>query len=357
MTLRANHLTICATLRNRKIPVASTSLATVWLMMLRLFEREGLAPDALIAGLGITREQLAEPGARVPSRLADVIFARAAAQIPDPAFALHAARCWHPSNLGILGYAWLSSSSLHTALKRLERYNRVLGERFHYRVHESADTLRFEYDHGRGEASVGPYMTDFSLSIILDMCRTNFGEQLQPLEVSVRRERPADTSAWDTHYGVPVNFGMPMASFVLSRADADRRLPSGNRAMAATFDTILAGQLAELVSDNLLTRCKAHLLEHLTSGEPSEGELAAALGLSRRTLQRKLAAFGLSYKRLVDEVREQLARRYLDDPQRSLTEITFLLGFSEQSAFTRAFRRWNGESPSTYRQRRQQAIT
>ncbi len=75
------------------------------------------------------------------------------------------------------------------------------------------------------------------------------------------------------------------------------------------------------------------------------------MGLSRRTLQRRLAEQGITYKRLVDETREALARRYLENPQRSLTEITFLLGFSEQSAFTRAFRRWHGESPSDYRRR------
>ena len=121
-----------------------------------------------------------------------------------------------------------------------------------------------------------------------------------------------------------------------------------SRAWASCF---LTGQLAELTRDDLVTRCKAHLLEHLTSGEPTERGLAEAVGLSRRTLQRRLAEHGITYKRLVDETREALARRYLENPQRSLTEITFLLGFSEQSAFTRAFRRWHGESPSDYRRR------
>ena len=78
--------------------------------------------------------------------------------------------------------------------------------------------------------------------------------------------------------------------------------------------------------------------------------LAESLGLSTRTLQRKLAALGLSYRGLLEKTRYELALRYLDDPRKSVTEITFLLGFSEQSAFTRAFKRWNGKAPSDYRQ-------
>ena len=77
--------------------------------------------------------------------------------------------------------------------------------------------------------------------------------------------------------------------------------------------------------------------------------MAADFGMSQRTLQRKLSDIGLSYQQLLDETRHELARRYLDDQGKSVTEITFLLGFSEQSAFTRAFKRWSGMSPSAYR--------
>jgi len=90
-------------------------------------------------------------------------------------------------------------------------------------------------------------------------------------------------------------------------------------------------------------------LQQLTSGEPSEHDLASALGMSRRTLQRRLGDLGQTYKGVVDGTRYELALRYLDDPERSVTDITFLLGFSEQSAFTRAFKRWSGKAPTAYR--------
>jgi AraC-like DNA-binding protein len=99
-------------------------------------------------------------------------------------------------------------------------------------------------------------------------------------------------------------------------------------------------------------QCKALVLERLAAGEPPEADPAKALHMSRRTLQRKLAEVDLNYQQLVDETRRDLALRYIDDPSRSITEITFLLGFSGQSAFTRAFRRWTGKAPTDYRRDR-----
>jgi AraC-like DNA-binding protein len=97
------------------------------------------------------------------------------------------------------------------------------------------------------------------------------------------------------------------------------------------------------------TRCQASLLEQLSSGELSEEQMAQRLHMSRRTLQRKLAEAQTTYQKLLEDTRRDLALRYLEDPRHSITDITFLLGFSQQSAFTRAFRRWTGMSPTDYR--------
>ena len=90
-------------------------------------------------------------------------------------------------------------------------------------------------------------------------------------------------------------------------------------------------------------------MDSLSSGEPAEERLAEALSMSRRTLQRKLAENGLSYRVILDKIRHDLARRHLGSDEKSLTDIAFMLGFSEQSAFARAFKRWQGVSPSEYR--------
>lgn len=328
---------------------AQSSLASSWLILFRLLEVHGVDAQSWLRDLGIDPELARQPGARLPSWLVDVAVTRAAGLIADPAFGLAAAECWHPSNLGVLGYAWLSSSTLKQGLQRFERYARILGDRWSCRCVDDADGLRFVSDHGRCDMTVGPVMADYSLAIILAMCRSNFERKLNPVRVFLRRPLPTDASRYQDFFACDVHFGADEDALLLSTADAEALLPTGNRELAATFDTILAEQLAMRSKQDLVSRCQVFLLRQLTSGEPSVGDLVKSLGMSRRTLQRKLKEIGTSYQRILEETRYALARRYLNDPVKSVTEITFLLGFSEQGAFTRAFKRWSGTAPRDFR--------
>lgn len=328
---------------------SETFLASFGLIGLSLVELHGIDPQRFAEQVGIASIDIPNARTRLPSTLLDVAFAKAVSLIPDPAFALRSAECWHPSNLGTLGYAWLSSGSLRTALKRIARYSRVIGQKMSIRCEEDDQGLRFMYDHGRGDTVVGQAMADYTLALIIDMSRTNFGPTLTLQSVTLRRPSPKNSKPYEKFFACPIAFGADSDSFVLERHIADRPLPSANHELATTFDAILTSQLAEISNGDLVARCKGYLLKELTSGEPSEEDLAKALGLSRRTLQRKLGDFGLTYKGVLEKTRYELALRYLDDPSKTVTDITFLLGFSEQSAFTRAFKRWSGKAPTTYR--------
>ena len=259
--------------------------------------------------------------------------------------------CWHPSNLGALGYAWLSSSSLRTGLGRVERYWRLLGEKTAARLEDTHAGLKTVFESGRTDPVVGPIAADFAMSLLVSMCRMNYGAELRPVTVTLKRSQPDGWQVYRDHYGCPVQFATEQDSFTLTRDDVDKPLPSSNRQIATTLDGILAQQLAQLDKTNVVARCRASLLEQLSSGELSEEEMAQQLNMSRRTLQRKLADAETTYQQLVDETRRDLALRYIENPHHSITDITFMLGFSQQSAFTRAFRRWTGAPPSEYRLR------
>ena len=328
---------------------SETFLATLGLVAMRLVELHGIDPDGFMKQVGLDPKAFRDPKVRLPVQFADVVFTRASFLISDPAFALRAADCWHPSNLGALGYAWLSSGSLKTGLKRIERYTNIINSQAIDRCREEPGGVSYVYDHGRGDAPIGPTLADISLSIVMAMCRMNFGGELHPVSVNLRRAMPKDPSPWRDFFGCDIRFNANEDSFLLDRRSVEMPLPSSNQEVAASFDLILTKQLAELSQVDIPTRCKVLLLRQLTSGEPSEQELASAMLMSRRTLQRKLGELGLSYHQLLDETRYELAKRYLDDTQRSVTQITFLLGFSEQSAFTRAFKRWSGKSPTAHR--------
>jgi AraC-like DNA-binding protein len=328
---------------------AESTLASVWLIIFRLGELHGLDPMQLMAELGIRPETLRDVRARISARLADIAFAKLSERIADPAFALRAGECWHPSYLGTMGFAWLSSRTLHTGLRRMERFSRIIGSDFTYHLIDKPAGLCFVHDHGRGDDPIGHPMTDFTLSVLLTMCRSNYGHHLNVQLAHLRRPPPANPAPWQDFFNCEVNFGAAFDGFLLDWETVDRPLPSANIPLANTFDAILAEQMAAVVDSDLISRIKSYLLSELTSGVPSATELAGALGMSQRSLQRKLAERGLTYKKVLDEIRYELARRYLEDINKSVTEIAFLLGFSEQSAFTRAFRHWSGMSPSVFR--------
>ena len=305
-----------------------TFLATAGLIGLKLLELHGIDAKRFAQQLGIGSTDVPSPKTRMAVELADRAFERAAQLIPDPAFALRSAECWHPSHLGTLGYAWLSSGSLRTGLKRLVRYSRILGQKAVCRCDDLPDGLRFVFDHGRGDKPIGPVLTDYALSQFVGMCRENYGPSLTLETVTLRRSKPADHRPIQSLLRLPGDLWRQGRQRRPPLHVADRPLPTGNHELVETFDSILATQLAELQDADLETRCRAFLLQELTSGEPSEEDLAKAMAMSRRTLQRKLGESGLTYRSLLEKTRYELALRYLEDPKKSVTDITFLLGFS-----------------------------
>ena len=325
--------------------------------MWRLIEFHGFDPAPLFREAGIKPETIRDPHARINNRRTDAVIRAAAAQIPDPSFGLHGTHCWHPSNLGALGHAWLASSTLHKGLERLVRYWRILDAEGNTQLKETRDGIEFVHAPPRVDAVVDAVGGDLAIAIIVDMCRMNYGNALTPLRVGFRRPKPKDPEEYERVFGCRAAFGRQFDSFVLARAVADRPLPTSHRQLAAVHDRILAEELARLDRGDILARSRAALLERLSSGELSEEALAADLHVSRRTLQRRLADENTTYGALLDATRRDLALRYVEDPARSITEITFLLGYSQHSVFTRAFRRWTGKSPTRYRASRPHART
>lgn len=328
-----------------------TGLKSVTQIFRKLLEINGLDAARLFQEAGLGPNASDDPGTRASIKVADALLIRAASMISEEAWALKAARCWHPGNLGVLGHAWLASSTLRTGLTRLACYWHIVGNRADSQVDETGDGLRFTYLLETDEPVVATILPDFVLSITLDMCRTNAGEVLRPTKVTLRRQPPASPEPWESFFGCGVEFGANANSFTLSKSDADRVLTTANRPLVGVFDGLLTEQLAKLSKSDVVSRCKAEFLGQLASGEPSADEIAQRLHMSNRTLQRKLAEADTTYLELVNETRRDMALRYIDDRTKSITDITFLLGFSGQSAFTRAFKRWTGSSPTDYRRR------
>jgi AraC-like DNA-binding protein len=321
-------------------------------MLRRLLEMHGLDAVAIARAAGVDLATIPAAGERIEIDKVDALLRVALPRIEDDAFGLQAARCWHPANLGVLGHAWLSSSTLGTGLARLARYWALVGERGRIELVPVPGGLKVRIWGNRGNPArvpVAAALVDIGMSVLMDMCRMNAGASLRPVNVTLRRRQAASSDAHARFYGCPVQFEAEDNAIILETADLERVLPTSNKQLAAMFDQLLAGELARLDRTDVVARCRAAILDRLPSGELTGEEVAKLLHVSPRSLQRKLAESGTTYQQLLDELRESLARQYVEDPQRSVTDITFLLGFAEPSSFTRAFRRWTGTNPSDYR--------
>jgi AraC-like DNA-binding protein len=327
----------------------TSSLAAILQVVWRLMELYGIDPAGTFHRHGIDPTLLRLPKARIAMDRVEAMAGEVAHSVRRPGFALDAARVLHPSSLGVLGYAWLSSSTLRTGLERLTRYWKIIGNKGSTELVAVPEGLKLVFRRREGNPRVDQVVADFTLSIVTGLCRTNAGEQLDPIEVHLRRPAPADVGPYAAFFRCPVHFGADEDSLTLPLAAVDRPLPTANRDLAGTFDRMLAEQLAQLDRADVVARSRAVLLDEITLGVPSAGKVASRLHMSRRTLQRKLGEADASYQRLVEDTRRELAMRYVEDPDRSITDITFLLGFSQQSAFTRAFRRWTGRTPTQHR--------
>jgi AraC-like DNA-binding protein len=327
------------------------TLATIAQIIWRLIECHDLAPEPLFRTAGVDPQIVRDPHARIARAKSDALVRVLAARIPDPAFGLKAAQCWHPSNLGALGHAWLSSSTLHTALGRMVRYWRIVAADVAVELDESKESVEFIHTPPPLDDDLDRIRGDMAMAILFDMCRTNFGRAFSARHIAFRHLAPSDTREYEAFFGCPVTFDAGSNRLLLGRAEADHPLPTANRQLAAVHDGILEEQLARLDKTDVIARIRASVLERMASGELSEKDSASDLHMSRRSLQRRLAEADKTYQSLVDDTRRDLALRHIQDPDKSATDITFLLGYSQQSAFTRAFRRWTGKSPSEYRAR------
>lgn len=317
----------------------------------KLFQLNALDPNQIWQQVGARPVLPDDPNARAPIQYLDTAVVLAASHIPDPGWGLKMAQCWHPGNLGVLGHAWLASSTLRTSLTRLTRYWRIVTTRADTRVDDTPAGLRFSYALPPTHPVIEAVLPDGVLSLVLEMCRVNSGERILPVQVTLRRPHPDTAEAWTACFGCAVTFGAADNSFTLAKADVDRILPTSNRPLAGVLDSLLTDQLARLSRQDVVSRCKSELLEQLTSGDPTADDIAQRLHMSSRTLQRKLAEANTTYLKLVDDTRRDMALRYIEDRSKSISDITFLLGFSSQSAFSRAFKRWTGVSPTEHRQR------
>ncbi len=310
----------------------------------------GIDGQAVFDEVGLDPAMLNDANGRYPVPAMQRLWRVAAERTRDPCFGLVAAEQWHPTTWGGLGYAWLASTTLEEGFRRFVRYSGIISTAANVNLEETAGSLRLTVSADpRAGVEPLPVVIDASAANIVHMCRVSSGPGFTPKAVDLSHGGMGCRRRRQEFFNAPIHYDAKQTAIFVDACDARTRLPSANTELAHANERVIAGYLAELRGTGIAKRVRARLIDELPSGTVTERQVAEWLHLSPRTLQRKLHDEGTSYAKELDGVRRELAERFIRDRSLTLSEITYLLGFSEISSFSRAFRRWTGMAPSVFR--------
>ena len=325
--------------------VFAPSMVNLW----KSIESYGIDPAPLFAAEDIEIKLPIDPCVRLPYERVDQLRAKAEKLCGDEAFGLRSASVYLPSQLGALGYAWQASLTLRKAFLRLERFVRVVNDKAQVRV-EDRDacmvvTLKVNMDSKCEFAR-----DDGALALITRMCRMVSGDHFRLQAVNFSHAEPRDIKPYFEFFGCQLNFDQADNQLLIPLSLADEMLAGANPELALLNDKVVTRRLANIDREDIVARVRATLMDLLPNGNISDDVVADALHMSVRTMHRKLTDENNNFRTLLVEMRRGLAEQYILDNSLTLTEISLLLGFSEPSSFSRAFKSWTGNAPSEVRQ-------
>lgn len=337
-------------IRNR-IPQVSARIGE---MIVQVAAAMGVDAGKLMTDGGFEANWLGDPEARMSLAMEVRLWNLAAERTGDPLFGLHAAAAIRPGIFDVLDYAVRTAPDLHTALERLARYNRLVHDVASFEIVPAGDEVRIVHRF-KGEG-IQPcrHAAEFTLASLVVVAAQISGAAVQARAIEFAHSEMGDTGAFRQMFGVTPRFGAEVSCLVLAADVMLRPVPAADpglsRIVTSHAEQLLASRapLPETVS----MQVRRQLAEGMSHGSPTLRYVARQLCLSERSLQRRLDNEGTRFVDLLDEVRRELALRYIADDQLALGEVAYLLGFAEPSPFHRAFKRWTGITPAAARRER-----
>lgn len=256
--------------------------------------------------------------------------------------------CIKPIHTGVLGYLALSSSTLAEALMRFERFNRLVydGNSMSFLMNDSTVQIAWGVEQGKP----GQLPDETAIAAFLTFVRQIVGGHVKPLLVNFVNDKPDDISVYEDFFGCPVTFSGICSYVTFSKAFLLLPIQYSDPGLNQLLEKQAESLLKALPSpDEFEQKLRQALIHSLHTGEPTLENVANRLAVSPRTLQRRLSDKGVQFQAILERTRYELAQQYFYEKRLSLTDIALLLGYSEQSAFNRAFKRWTGKSPRQMR--------
>lgn len=325
---------------------STNSLSIAYLhALLDYAQARGAAPLQLLDGLPVDP---ADRDGRAPEAVGAELFDRAARLLGDDALGLHVGEQIRPGHYGALGYVAMNCATFGGALDALRRYQALVIDLGRIGVERDRDALVLSWQ-PEGER---PYrqLAEFNFAGLVTFTRWLAGADAAPVRIDFAYPAPPDLGEHRRVFRCALRFNQPCYRLALPSTGLDTALVQPDPAMRELMLRLADQQLLALPRGaGVLARARGLIARRLNQPPVELDWVSGQLALSARSLQRRLADEGLSFSQLVEAVRRELAQRYLAEAGFDLTDIAFLLGYSEQSAFQRAFKRWTGSTPAQWR--------
>lgn len=311
--------------------------------------------SALLASVGIDPDGPCDPKAMIPAATYYDMLERIAAQTDVTDLPVNVGASMRLDEYGALGLAFKAATTLGASYARVERYARLWTSVVEHELRPGPTGTLFIL-HRQGERHLGMRLSnEATLASAVAIGRQVCPVPLTPLEVRVRHPAPKSVAAHEDWFGCPIRFGSDLDAILFSAETLAQPNILGDEGISRYLISHLDAELSEVADEApLVAAAREATAQALSEGAPRMEDIARGLGLSARSFQRRLSEHGMSFQSLTENTRRDLAEGLLRDEQHSLAEIAFLTGFSEQSSFTRAFKRWMGTTPARYRRDRLQ---
>ncbi len=335
--------------RGSGMAASDTILASPLRIFVDALRELGAGWDSILRACSIDPESLLDPDARVPRERFERVWKEAAAQTGDPCIGLHAGQHIHPRAVNLLIYLMLSSATLGEGMTRVARYQAVVSGTpwIGLRADDGLAYVRVGSEGGDPETSA--IQAEYLSLLVLAFLEWVADQDLGAVEMRYRHDPRGPRDEYGRAFRCPVRFSCQDSELVLSLKTLDLPSAHANPSLARLHDEFAARLLVEAQEGSTVARTRRALLALLDSGESDIEKVARRLGMSARTLQRKLSQEGHSFRAVLDTLRRELADHHLRLRRDSIAETAHLTGFSEASAFSRAVRRWFGRTPRELR--------
>jgi len=340
-----------------KIAPPPTTLSSLLSPVLEAADLDDALRSRALAAAAINRHQIDGHLNVIPLEHFCHLLDELAAATGDAALGMHVGAKLQATQLGLIGQLAVTAQTLVEAIDKMRNCFFIFQSNTHFGLHQEEDLLWLSYAINDNRIPIHRQNADLMIAIFVNFLRSVLGRSWSPVEIRFQHGKPDHGPKYERAFGCPIQFGRRINAIGINPRDLNAAMPKRDAQMHKLLEDVvdhLADQRKIQADFGFIV--KQHILMLMGSEPVTSRQVAQSMRLAETKFLKLVRAKKLSFHDLVKETRFDLARHYLDQPEISLTEISLLLGYSELSAFSRAFRRMRGETPQQYRQQKRNAV-